>query len=215
MKALGRLLESAISSSKSSPTPKLGQREEGAQAAFDALVMRLRMGRRRHDRRGMEFNVHTCMQVHLGFVHISSVFGCLTKKVKYSHKEKNGRIELLERNALDAVGADTSRIGNIRVEIQLNNMGNWQLEVGRMVLYVFTPVSAFYMFHQIDLFENFIKEFQRKERNHLALKDEDDYKRFTSILKTDNTTAEADFRQQLLELEAKAPNVPYTNVVTK
>ena len=28
-------------------------------------------------------------------------------------------------------------------------MGNWQLEVGKMALYIFLPVGAFYLFHQV------------------------------------------------------------------
>jgi hypothetical protein len=27
-------------------------------------------------------------------------------------------------------------------------MGNWQLEVGKMVVYIFMPVAAFYGYHQ-------------------------------------------------------------------
>jgi len=41
-------------------------------------------------------------------------------------------------------------------------MGNWQLEVGKMALYIFLPVGAFYAFHQVI---QYIVIFQELELN--------------------------------------------------
>lgn len=41
-------------------------------------------------------------------------------------------------------------------------MGNWQLEVGKFALYVFIPVAAFYMYHQVDYFKDDLLRYERR-----------------------------------------------------
>jgi len=41
-------------------------------------------------------------------------------------------------------------------------MGNWQLEVGKMAIYMAFPVATFYAYHQIDWFADQYKGMQRK-----------------------------------------------------
>lgn len=41
-------------------------------------------------------------------------------------------------------------------------MGNWQLEVAKMAVYVFMPVAAFYVYHQVDYFEDELTRFARR-----------------------------------------------------
>ena len=35
--------------------------------------------------------------------------------------------------------------------ILLNSMGNWQLEIAKMAIYMAFPVTSFYVYHQVDL----------------------------------------------------------------
>ncbi len=48
-------------------------------------------------------------------------------------------------------------------------MGNWQLEVAKMALYVFVPVGAFYFYHQVDYFEEELARFARKSHTKYTL----------------------------------------------
>jgi len=41
-------------------------------------------------------------------------------------------------------------------------MGNWQLEVGKMAIYMAFPVGTFYAYHQIEWFADQYKDMQRK-----------------------------------------------------
>lgn len=41
-------------------------------------------------------------------------------------------------------------------------MGNWQLEVFKLALYVSFPVGTFYLYNQADLFENWVIKMKRE-----------------------------------------------------
>lgn len=43
-------------------------------------------------------------------------------------------------------------------------MGNWKLEIAKMVIYMAFPVTSFYVYHQVDWFEEEITELHRKVR---------------------------------------------------
>ncbi|XP_075211025.1 protein PET100 homolog, mitochondrial [Lycorma delicatula] len=42
-------------------------------------------------------------------------------------------------------------------------MGNWKLEVGKMVIYMAFPVAMFHYFHQVSLFEEEIIRFKQEQ----------------------------------------------------
>jgi len=67
-------------------------------------------------------------------------------------------------------------------------MGNWQLEVFRMGVYIFFPVATFYAYHQVDWFEEKYKALQRKTRTK-------------EIIANDKEMAE--FAQAMIELKEK------------
>ncbi|TRY71060.1 hypothetical protein TCAL_16414 [Tigriopus californicus] len=79
-------------------------------------------------------------------------------------------------------------------------MGNWQLEAGKMCLYVFAPISAFYLFHQVDYFEDFIKSFQRKQRNEVTVKEESLFRNSLNVIQ-EAKTPQQDFHLQLRQWE--------------
>ncbi|XP_022920387.1 protein PET100 homolog, mitochondrial [Onthophagus taurus] len=41
-------------------------------------------------------------------------------------------------------------------------MGNWKLEVGKMVIYMAFPVACFHYFNQPDLFEDWVTKMKRE-----------------------------------------------------
>jgi len=43
-------------------------------------------------------------------------------------------------------------------------MGNWKLEIAKMVIYMAFPVTSFYVYHQVDWFEDEITDLHRKVR---------------------------------------------------
>jgi len=43
-------------------------------------------------------------------------------------------------------------------------MGNWQLEVAKMAIYMAFPVTSFYVYHQVDWFEDELTEIHKKVR---------------------------------------------------
>lgn len=51
-------------------------------------------------------------------------------------------------------------------------MGNWQLEVAKMALYVFFPVASFYAYHQVDYFEDILRQFERKRVTKTTLEND-------------------------------------------
>merc|ERR1712038_309501 len=44
----------------------------------------------------------------------------------------------------------------------LARMGNWQLEVGKMALYLAMPVGAFYAYNQTEWFRNYLYYYEKK-----------------------------------------------------
>ena len=48
-------------------------------------------------------------------------------------------------------------------------MGNWQLEIGKMAIYVFFPVTSFYVYHQVDWFEDELTAIHKKVRTKKTL----------------------------------------------
>ena len=44
-------------------------------------------------------------------------------------------------------------------------MGNWKLELGKMAIYMAFPVTSFYVYHQVDWFEDKIADMHRKVRS--------------------------------------------------
>ena len=44
-------------------------------------------------------------------------------------------------------------------------MGNWKLELGKMAIYMAFPVTSFYVYHQVDWFEDQIADMHRKVRS--------------------------------------------------
>jgi len=43
-------------------------------------------------------------------------------------------------------------------------MGNWKLEVAKMAVYMAFPVTSFYVYHQVDWFEDELTEIHKKVR---------------------------------------------------
>jgi protein PET100 len=61
-------------------------------------------------------------------------------------------------------------------------MGNWQLEVGKMAIYMAFPVVTFYAYHQVDWFADQYKMVQRKVHSSEDPKAREELKEFIKAL---------------------------------
>ena len=77
-------------------------------------------------------------------------------------------------------------------------MGNWQLEVVKMGIYIFTPVAAFYYFHQVEYFKEDLIRYQRKARSLTSTKNDELMKECQEKLRENK---EAQFKEQLAKYE--------------
>jgi protein PET100 len=61
-------------------------------------------------------------------------------------------------------------------------MGNWQLEVGKMAIYMAFPVITFYTYHQTEWFEDRYKEMKQKMHTPATVAAEKEFKEFTAAM---------------------------------
>lgn len=81
-------------------------------------------------------------------------------------------------------------------------MGNWQLEVFKMAIYIFMPVASFYVYHQVDFFEDKLRGLQRRVHSTESTENEKVIKEaIDKIQKSRFGNAEKSFQEQLKELE--------------
>ena len=86
------------------------------------------------------------------------------------------------------------------VPTDIGNMGNWQMEVGRMMLYVSFPVGIFHYFNHTENIEEWLVE-QRKK--HFS-SNQSDYKEFMQYIEQFNSEKRA---KQLDEIEQRYRNM--------
>jgi protein PET100 len=53
----------------------------------------------------------------------------------------------------------------VMLVFRVDKMGNWKLEIGKMAIYMAFPVTSFYIYHQVDWFEEELVAINRKLRN--------------------------------------------------
>lgn len=75
-------------------------------------------------------------------------------------------------------------------------MGSWQLEVGRMMMYILFPIGVYYYFNQT---EN-IEEWIINEKKKYGTTSRKDYNQFLEFIEEYNKKKQ---QKQLEELEAK------------
>lgn len=61
-------------------------------------------------------------------------------------------------------------------------MGNWQLEVGKMVIYMAFPVVTFYTYHQTEWFEDRYREMKKKMHTPQTIAAEKDFEEFKTAM---------------------------------
>ena len=80
-------------------------------------------------------------------------------------------------------------------------MGNWQLEVGKMAVYIFLPVGAFYLFHQVDYFRDELLRIERRSRTKSSFENEEKMERLMQKIREKR---EEDFRTNLSNLASES-----------
>lgn len=62
-------------------------------------------------------------------------------------------------------------------------MGNWQLEIYKFAMYVFAPVTAFYIYHKVDFFNEDLEKFNRKVNTPQMLANEKQMKEDLELMR--------------------------------
>jgi len=63
-------------------------------------------------------------------------------------------------------------------------MGNWQLEIGKMAIYMAFPVTSFYVYHQVDWFEDKLKDIHTKTRTKETIQNDKEIKEYVEMMRT-------------------------------
>ncbi|CAL7934811.1 unnamed protein product [Xylocopa violacea] len=75
-------------------------------------------------------------------------------------------------------------------------MTNWQMEVGRMTLYILFPIGVYYYFNQTDSIDEWIKE-EKKKFTPISDKQREEFVQFIEEFNNKQRM------KQLVEMEAK------------
>lgn len=63
-------------------------------------------------------------------------------------------------------------------------MGNWQLEIFKMAVYMAFPVTSFYVYHQVDWFEGALMDMHRKTRTKETMDNDKEVKEYVAMLRS-------------------------------
>jgi len=80
-------------------------------------------------------------------------------------------------------------------------MGNWKLEVGKMAIYMAFPVTSFYVYHQVDWFEDQITDLHRKVRTKESVNNTKELQDCVEMMRSHR---DKKFKQELAKMKEEA-----------
>jgi len=87
-------------------------------------------------------------------------------------------------------------------------MGNWKLELGKMAIYMAFPVTSFYVYHQVDWFEDDIADMHRKVRTKESMHNKKELQDCVDMLRSHQDKKFKDelakMKTELVSLEEKS-----------
>jgi len=80
-------------------------------------------------------------------------------------------------------------------------MGNWQLEIAKMAIYMAFPVTSFYVYHQVDWFEDELTEIHKKVRTKETI---ENHKMIEEAVTMMRTHSDKKFKEKLAKMKEEA-----------
>ena len=79
-------------------------------------------------------------------------------------------------------------------------MGNWKLELGKMAIYMAFPVTSFYVYHQVDWFEDQIEDMHRKVRTKESIANKKELQECVEMMRS---AQDKKFKDELAKMKSE------------
>ena len=83
-------------------------------------------------------------------------------------------------------------------------MGNWKLELGKMAIYMAFPVTSFYVYHQVDWFEDQIADMHRKVRSKESITNKMELQECVEMMRSHR---DKQFKEELAKMKSEISNI--------
>jgi len=83
-------------------------------------------------------------------------------------------------------------------------MGNWKLELGKMAIYMAFPVTSFYVYHQVDWFEDQIADMHRKVRSKESITNKMELQECVEMMRSHR---DKQFKDELAKMKSEISDI--------
>jgi len=83
-------------------------------------------------------------------------------------------------------------------------MGNWKLELGKMAIYMAFPVTSFYVYHQVDWFEDQIADMHRKVRSKESITNKMELQECVEMMRSHR---DKQFKEELAKMKSEISDI--------
>ena len=83
-------------------------------------------------------------------------------------------------------------------------MGNWKLKLGKMAIYMAFPVTSFYVYHQVDWFEDQIADMHRKVRSKESITNKMELQECVEMMRSHR---DKQFKDELAKMKSEISDI--------
>ena len=83
-------------------------------------------------------------------------------------------------------------------------MGTWKLELGKMAIYMAFPVTSFYVYHQVDWFEDQIADMHRKVRSKESITNKMELQECVEMMRSHR---DKQFKEELAKMKSEISDI--------
>ena len=89
-------------------------------------------------------------------------------------------------------------------------MGNWKLELGKMAIYMAFPVTSFYVYHQVDWFEDQIADMHRKVRSKESITNKMELQECVEMMRSHR---DKQFKEELAKMKSEISDIKLLKIL--
>ena len=89
-------------------------------------------------------------------------------------------------------------------------MGNWKLELGKMAIYMAFPVTSFYVYHQVDWFEDQIADMHRKVRSKESITNKMELQECVEMMRSHR---DKQFKEELAKMKSEISDIKWLKIL--
>ena len=89
-------------------------------------------------------------------------------------------------------------------------MGNWKLELGKMAIYMAFPVTSFYVYHQVDWFEDQIADMHRKVRSKESITNKMELQECVEMMRSHR---DKQFKEELAKMKSEISDIKWLEIL--